>query len=831
MSKKNEAWGVEVGAQAIKVMKLARAGNGVVMEDFEVLPFKHVLTTPDLNVEEAIRVNLESLSQKHEFDKSTVVVSVPGHMAFARFAKLPPIEASKVKSIVAYEAQQQIPFPIDQVEWDYHVFEVEDAPDIEVGIFAITKEKVAHFLSNYRSVGMRVDALTLSPVAVYNAFAYESGAEGAEGGSTVYLDIGTVSTDIIVVEAGGIWLRTLPLGGNHFTNALMKQFKISFAKAEKLKLEASTSKYAKQIFQAMRGVFSDLVSEIQRSLGFYQSLNRDAELSRIVGVGSTWKLPGLQKFLKQNLQMEVIRPDGFTRLEVDGRRAAEFSSVAVNMATAYGLALQGLGLAGVEANILPQTILRQRMWKAKQPAFAAAAACVVAGAIIAPVRVFMADSSFETAWDRVKPEISSTISTAQGFKTEYDEKVTPQDPRPAIRNYRRSVDYVNLYPKLIEDVTSAMHTLPTNPQLSNIDWNQPEDIAKVAQIPRTDRDQVWVTNITTTYKMPKPAAAGEVDLSAELPPPPEDLSGSGFDEFGDTTYLPDSGFGGGSTAGLEHLTPVPFPSAASDGFDAVVDEPVDEFAVGEGEGDTGTATPAQPAKPDLSQMPRIIVTVRGQTTMDPPTIARLLEQNFEDWLEKNAERKDRPYILVADVTNTQYEPLSRISLTGSDSGFAPAGNLDGFGTGEEGLRRTPTPKIEQPVDQFNPGGITTPGGLGGLGGLGGTGGFDGGTTQQDIEIQTPEGWYAKLGSAGGYSVGALLPRRPLSVEDNLSDTQFTFSFEVILLSPDEARKTILPAKAIDLDQEKDDTDTQPAQPTEPTAAADSRADAQQEQNS
>ena len=101
------------------------------MEEFDVMPFKHVLTTPDLNVEEAIRVNLEALAQKHDLHKSHVVVSVPGHMAFARFAKLPPIEASKVKSIVAYEAQQQIPFPIDEVEWDYQTFISDDEPDID----------------------------------------------------------------------------------------------------------------------------------------------------------------------------------------------------------------------------------------------------------------------------------------------------------------------------------------------------------------------------------------------------------------------------------------------------------------------------------------------------------------------------------------------------------------------------------------------------------------------------------------------------------------------------------------------------------------------------
>src|SRR6185295_4222288 len=108
----------------------------------------------------------------------------------------------------------------------------------------------------------------------------------------IIMDIGTVSTDVIIVENCQLWLRTLAIGGNAFTEALMRAFKLSFPKAERLKREAGTSKYARQIFQAMRPVFSDLLQEMQRSLGYYQSLNRDANLTKIIGVGSTFRLPG-----------------------------------------------------------------------------------------------------------------------------------------------------------------------------------------------------------------------------------------------------------------------------------------------------------------------------------------------------------------------------------------------------------------------------------------------------------------------------------------------------------------------------------------------------------
>lgn len=783
MSSKKEAWGIEVGAQAIKAMKLGRSGSGVALLDFDVMPFKQVLTTPDLNVEEAIRVNLDALATKHEFDKSTVVVSVPGHMAFARFAKLPPIETSKVKSIVAYEAQQQIPFPINEVEWDYQVFAQEDAPDIEVGIFAITKERVARFLSNYRAVGLRVDTLTLSPVAVYNAFAHENAGGSGHGSGTVYLDIGTTSTDIIVVEDETIWLRTLPLGGNHFTQALMKQFKISFAKAEKLKLEAGTSKYAKQIYQAMRGVFNDLVTEIQRSLGFYTSLNRDSELHRIVGVGSTWKLPGLQKYLKQNLQMQVIRPDGFTQLEVEARRAAEFSSVAVNMATAYGLALQGLGLGVVEANVLPQSVLRQRMWKAKQPWIVAAAACVAGAAVLGPVMQFLESQRYSIAWNAVQEDIATTVSEAQAIKSTYD-SVQTSDPRPGIRNYRRSFDYTNLYDSLYEDVATALATIEPHPKFKEVNWDNPADLQEMKEVPRRERDLVWCTSITTEYQPPTAVASEILDPAMEE----AGLGAEGLDQGGFSMPL--------AADGAPSLTPIPFPQAPASQPDQMIIDP-----------ETGESVPAPAAADPMAALanspaPRIIVTVSGETTMDGATISRVLNSKFVGWMKANSVRVERPYIIVPELKSPRFSQRPLASSTAGQAGLGTA--ID------EGLTREPLPKTN--TDQSSPG-LPTPG-FGQPGAAFGDTALGGEPASTSIEVQTPEGWYAQLGQSNtGFSLNAIFPRRPLSVEKREGDYNFTFKFEVILLSPDEARKTILTLEPEEQAPEDESPDSVPASPT------------------
>jgi len=652
MPRKNEAWGIEVGQYAIKAVRLSRHGQDVHLDDYEIIRFKQILSTPDIDVNEQIQLHLDQLIQKHDLGHAQTVVSVPGHLAFARFAKLPPVEPKKIPDIVKFEAVQQIPFPIEQVEWDYQVFQQEDSPDVEVGIFAITKERVAHFLSNYRTVNLRVDALTLSPLAVYNAFAFDSdGKDGAGGEGMIYMDIGTVSTDVIIVENGGIWLRTLPIGGNAFTEALVRAFKISYAKAEKLKREAATSKYAKQIFQAMRGVFADLVQEVQRSLGYYQSLNRDSNITKLVGVGSTFRLPGLSKFLKQQLGVEVVRPDGFKKVGVEGKREADFAEHAMNLATAYGLALQGLGLQTVEANILPSAILRARMWKAKQPWLVAAAACVAVGAGIMGGSYYLAQNTWASAIDRggmggTDIMVKRVLGQASGYVKELEQIHQNEDPRQRIENLRRILDYRALYPLIMQDISEAVATIqPQEPLLTG-------DFEAIQQIPRNQRRFVYIDTVQTAYD----PGAGDDDAAGRAMPG-RDMMDERFEpgqpQRGSTTASP--------AASASSMTVTSF-------FDA-----------------------------DSGKAPRIHIRVIGTTPIaDPETF---LQSTIERYLRRHADRPDRPYRLefgekvVTHLTNVVTEDTGvgggGGQATTGRRGFTAGGTARGRGEFVDGPGQAP----------------------------------------------------------------------------------------------------------------------------------------------
>ncbi len=451
-------WGIELGAGAIKALKLSREGETLTVQDYAIVPHKRVLSAPDLDQAEARRVALGTLVSQKDLSGVPISVSVPGHSAFARFAKLPPVEPKKIPDIVKFEAVQQIPFPIEEVEWDFQTFQNSESPDVEVGIFAITRERVMQQLALWEDVGVTPELLTLGPVSVFNAMAWDLQFSEQTPG-TVILDVGTTSTDLIVAEKGRVWVRTFPLGGHHFTEALVSTFKLSYLKAEKLKREAEQSKHARHVFQAMRPVFGDLAQDVQRSIGYYQNLHSDANLTRLIVFGSTFNLPGLRKYLGQQLQMEVLRLDRFKRVEIEGPTASEFHGAAMNLSTAYGLALQGLGLGTIDANLMPKTVVRDAVWAKKRKWAAAAAGIAIVGggsAFLGPQldKMKLEQNPKPNVVDQAKTDLSAA-------RNEWETKKADFEPNLNAANVLKLIDYRDICPLVIDDVGTVLANAKT----------------------------------------------------------------------------------------------------------------------------------------------------------------------------------------------------------------------------------------------------------------------------------------------------------------------------------------------------------------------------------
>ena len=649
MASTNACWGIEIGAGAVKAIKIVMDGENATVADFAYIPHSRVLSTPDIDPDDAKRVALGRLVSEFDLSKATVAVSVPGHSAFARFAKLPPVEPKKVPDIVKFEAVQQIPFPLEDVEWDYQTFVSPDSPDVEVGIFAITKQRIAAELAILHDVNLTPDVVTLSPVAAYNAIAYDLQFTESSPG-TILLDVGTTSTDLIIAHAGRVWVRTFPIGGHEFTNALVEQFKLSYPKAEKLKREAESSQHARHVFQALRPVFSDLVQDVQRSIGYYQSMHKGANLERLVGMGSTFHLPGLRKYLKQQLGMNVYRVEQFKKLQIEGPRAAEFESLSLNFATAYGLALQGLGMAALNANLMPIAVAKQAMWASKGKWFAAAAGLSLAATGAMFIRPFIDQQALNTP---VPPEVQQAVSLNSQLSAEARDAGVTEDVSQGARIAQLMSIYEGreIHLRLLDDVNQLLS-------------------ASDAKASRNGGPGYKLQAVYTDYLY------GDMDLPTVGGPSSGGSRGSSRAGRSGGSELPPSmrnqEFGGERIGGGRG------------------EREMMEFNTGGGAGEDVEATG--------ETGPRVAITLDLSTTQ--PLVNAFVDETLKQWLVQNAQRPGMPYYYtVKDIKDLHFQvldsvkheaaPPAQAQQGGATQGFSPRGGELSTGGGRRGGERLP----------------------------------------------------------------------------------------------------------------------------------------------
>jgi type IV pilus assembly protein PilM len=438
-------WGIDVGQCALKAIRLADIEGQVTATNFDYVEHPKILSQPDADPDQLVREALEKFLSRNPLRGDLVAISVPGQSGLARFVKLPPVEEKKITDIVRFEAKQQIPFPLEEVVWDYQKIvsgQVTDgfAMETEIGLFAMKRDMINRSMQHFRDVKVEVHLVQMSPLALCNFVSYDIlskdtttngspagvgsdqkeaiqaqkplGARAGEGGKKrciVALDIGADNSNLVITDGERIiWQRPIPVGGNHFTRALTKEMKLTFAKAEHMKRNATKSPDLKKILASIRPVLNEFVGEVQRSLGYFTNTHRDAHIESMIGLGSAFRLPGLQKFLSEKLQLEVHKLNKLERLSGDSViTAPAFTQNVLSFGVAYGLALQGLKKTKLQTNLLPQEIQFERMIRAKKPWAAAAAAALLLG---------VAGTTFGYAWQYH----AFTAAPVQAAKTEGD---------------------------------------------------------------------------------------------------------------------------------------------------------------------------------------------------------------------------------------------------------------------------------------------------------------------------------------------------------------------------------------------------------------------------
>jgi type IV pilus assembly protein PilM len=511
MAKSNSVWGIDIGQCALKAMRCTRQGDQIVVDAVDYIEYPKILSQPDeADPKQLVQDALEQFLSRNELKGDRIAISVPGQSGLARFFKPPPVDAKKIPDIVRFEARQQIPFALEDVIWDYQLLAGQEvdgfAVDAEVGLFAMKRDQVFRAIAPFTNAGLELDIVQLSPLCIYNFVTYDLLGEreveydsDSPPPSVVVLALGTETTDLVVTNGFRVWQRSIPLGGNHFTKQLTKEMKLTFAKAEHLKRNARQSEDPKRVFQAMRPVFNDLVTEVQRSVSYFQNIDRKAKIEGVVILGNAVKLPGLQQYLAKNLGYDVIHFDEFRRLNEESVQSSPaYTENKLAYGVCYGLCLQGLQSSKLHTNLIPRELLVERLIRAKKPwAVASVSAVILACAFnfffhySVWYRVNENREVQGVAWTQAEREVDSVTSLSQQYERADKEKLDQKSLLERIGN--EVVGNADRRILWLELVSALNRGLPRTPGV------EPGTVPDPKEVPFTQRRELYIERVETEY--------------------------------------------------------------------------------------------------------------------------------------------------------------------------------------------------------------------------------------------------------------------------------------------------------------------------------------------
>lgn len=375
------AWGIEIGNAGLKAMCLRylEVSGQVIAVAYDYVPHSQFLSQPGVNSEELIGKSLDTFLSRNRLDNTCIVAGIAGQNSLVKFFSLPPVEKSKVRDIVKYEARTRIPFPLEEMVWDFQTIgpaseEGEFLLDSEVCLMAMKRDLIRTHLQPFLDRKMEVDSIQLGSLALQNYLAYDQLALRSNQSPrkidqyTVAIDLGCEFTTMAITNGKTFWMRAFPIGGNHFTLALVKETKLTFERADHLKCNLKRSADPGAAIQVLRPLLLDLVAEIHRSIGTFSSTNQVTRIGKVICTGNAARLFGLRRFLEHNLQYDVSLVDRFDSVEGDDvLQSPIFQENILSFPATYGLALQGLKQAFFQTSLLPPEIATARQISRKKP--------------------------------------------------------------------------------------------------------------------------------------------------------------------------------------------------------------------------------------------------------------------------------------------------------------------------------------------------------------------------------------------------------------------------------------------------------------------------------
>ena len=326
-----------------------------------------------------LRALQEILAEKG-FRAKNINVCAPGFHVFSKFVKLPPVDTSKVTQIIQYEAQQNVPFPLAEVVWDYQILGATPTGELEVLLVAIKADIVEGLFRVADAAGLSLQLADVSTAAMCNAFRYNY---GDLEDCTMLLDIGAKTSNLLFFEKGKVYSRSINIGANSITQDFSNESKLGFAEAERLKInegfvslggayEEPENPHQAAISKIARQFMTRLHIQVNQTMQFYRGQQGGSAPARLFLSGGASIMPYTAQFFAEKLNMPVEYFNPFRNVQIDPSiNLEELARVAHSLGETVGLGLRNLAKCPIELNLMPESTLRWQQINQKKPYFIA----------------------------------------------------------------------------------------------------------------------------------------------------------------------------------------------------------------------------------------------------------------------------------------------------------------------------------------------------------------------------------------------------------------------------------------------------------------------------
>src|SRR5262245_21933017 len=350
LAKKTKAVvGLDIGSSAVKAVELKPAGKGFRVGAFAIEP-----VPPDSIVDGAIidggavAEAIRRLFDRKTFKTKEVAASLSGNAVIVKKISLPVMTEAELGESIYWEAEQYIPFDIQDVNLDYQILDPGTGPDskgtMDVLLVAAKKEKIADYTNVISQAGRVPVVVDVDAFALQNAYEVNYGPE--PGAIVVLLNAGASAININILSGDqSLFTRDISIGGNAYTEAVQKELGLPFDRAEQAKKGQSDGMALDDVRPVLHAMTENVLLEIQKTFDFFKATAASDRIDRILLSGGACAVDGFAQALAERFRAPVEMLDPFRKIAFDAPKlgVAQLEHLVPTAAVAVGLALRRAG--------------------------------------------------------------------------------------------------------------------------------------------------------------------------------------------------------------------------------------------------------------------------------------------------------------------------------------------------------------------------------------------------------------------------------------------------------------------------------------------------------